>query len=91
MKNRQTVRAMEVGTGPVASPDHNSLGCKAATSIISHEHLTSGLTSVLNCASGVCVHPSPWERLAGYPSCFLLGWRAEASTIAGMKNCVRWP
>lgn len=33
---------MEVGIGPVASPDHTTLGCKAPTSIISHEHLTSG-------------------------------------------------
>lgn len=75
----------------VASPDHTILVCKAATSIISHEHLTSGPTSVLNCALGVCVQPSPRERPADYPSCFLLGWRAKAGTIAGMKNCVRWP
>lgn len=41
-KTHQAVRAMEVGTGPIASPDHITLGCKAATSIINHEHLTSG-------------------------------------------------
>lgn len=67
---------MEEGSGPVASPNHTTLGYKAATSIISHEHLTCDPNICSQPRLG-CLHAALPQGAPGRPS-FLL--------LAGVKN-----